>query len=689
MPCAGNKSEICGGRWANSVYRVDSSSDNTVPTINNGFNLKLELKPKALQYYDLKMKNIIMNEKKRLNSKGIKVNDIAIKEYAKRALINSLTLEEYVNALSEESKGVLKRFYNIAHKRAGKNFDIFYRQHKKDNLDQLIKNIQSQDKIKTKSKKGQISHQGSRYYSSTICPPTPEPIISDISKSKLIIKRSYDCEKRYTITTPDQSIYLRGSNSSSYYPNHGNDYCNNCCGPAAGQNILEWFNVKVKNGNGIVQVSPPNGPNGIQQKLANLMETTDGVDYTHPDDLSRTLERSDFLGNKGYCYQDGKGKLSQIYYMLSRGTPVILLLAKDTLWAHYITLFGYDADKDKFLTANYRDLNTKELLRLWNFTDISWAAYVGYKIASVHPNTLFSYSPEGCETPWDYHVDLNGFSGKNLINLYFQKFQNDYVMGENENGKSLNFFALPSYLTNNNFSLSVSDGGESISLKNTNTNILSGSMPQNQILGDNSIGSSYTVEAYIDRNFLDKYPELNCGFYIYNENGTVITQSKQFCKNMIDSSAPASDSYVIKYTHTYDRDQSMITFVLHGGFRSISWLIRGCNYDNDGDGLCDNKDNDDDNDGILDLTDNCPFVANANQVDNDHNGKGIACDQYERCLAQCDPTHPLGTTACNYICDHPDFDFAGKRLFDPRLNLVPGLMPKPRPGLIPRPRPVL
>ena len=37
-------------------------------------------------------------------------------------------------------------------------------------------------------------------------------------------------------------------------------------------------------------------------------------------------------------------------------------------------------------------------------------------------------------------------------------------------------------------------------------------------------------------------------------------------------------------------------------------------------------DDDDDNDGVLDVNDNCQFVANADQLDNDGDGEGDACD---------------------------------------------------------------
>jgi len=47
--------------------------------------------------------------------------------------------------------------------------------------------------------------------------------------------------------------------------------------------------------------------------------------------------------------------------------------------------------------------------------------------------------------------------------------------------------------------------------------------------------------------------------------------------------------------------------------------------DNDSDSIPDCVDSDDDNDGVADALDNCPFTANADQTDANHDGVGDAC----------------------------------------------------------------
>ena len=48
--------------------------------------------------------------------------------------------------------------------------------------------------------------------------------------------------------------------------------------------------------------------------------------------------------------------------------------------------------------------------------------------------------------------------------------------------------------------------------------------------------------------------------------------------------------------------------------------------DTDGDGIGNNTDSDDDGDGLADSVDNCPMVANADQLDTDNDLQGNVCD---------------------------------------------------------------
>ncbi len=61
-------------------------------------------------------------------------------------------------------------------------------------------------------------------------------------------------------------------------------------------------------------------------------------------------------------------------------------------------------------------------------------------------------------------------------------------------------------------------------------------------------------------------------------------------------------------------------------FHAGTFKFSAVSPDTDGDEIGDACDVDDDNDGVLDVNDNCPLIANANQADNDGDGIGDACD---------------------------------------------------------------
>ena len=78
--------------------------------------------------------------------------------------------------------------------------------------------------------------------------------------------------------------------------------------------------------------------------------------------------------------------------------------------------------------------------------------------------------------------------------------------------------------------------------------------------------------------------------------------------------------------------------------------------DNDGDGIGDECDDDDDNDGVLDINDNCQFIANADQADNDGDGQGDVCDDDDDNDSVMDSNDNCPFTANS---DQADVDFDG------------------------------
>lgn len=93
--------------------------------------------------------------------------------------------------------------------------------------------------------------------------------------------------------------------------------------------------------------------------------------------------------------------------------------------------------------------------------------------------------------------------------------------------------------------------------------------------------------------------------------------------------------------------------------------------DNDGDGLGDACDADDDNDGVLDVDDNCQFDANPDQIDANGDGIGDVCDPFVNVDADGD-----GWTS-DMDCDDADASTypGAPELCDGNLNDCDGYLP--------------
>ena len=69
---------------------------------------------------------------------------------------------------------------------------------------------------------------------------------------------------------------------------------------------------------------------------------------------------------------------------------------------------------------------------------------------------------------------------------------------------------------------------------------------------------------------------------------------------------------------------------LCAGYQNYNGGVTSALRDTNHNGIPDCSDPDADSDGILNAADNCPYVANPDQLDTDHNGRGDACDPPDR-----------------------------------------------------------
>ena len=614
---------------------------------------------------------------------GVPVDPERVRSQAREAYTATLTFQAWYNGLTPASKTWLREFLDHVRPIGYTTFQDFLAKNGQRTLAEIR---DSYPKRRTSIQVSRSDRQRLRSLPLPRMSAQPVPInmtvhprpagnkpYDGIGGSKLVAERSYDGAARYHLTSPEQSIFLRGfpsisntgcapGNTFSEFPFYCNTYCDACCGPAAGQSVLAWYNVPVKWANGSLATTTMD----IQHRLANLMETEDGIDYTDPDDLDAVLRRSEFQGTKGYCYQKGDGTREQLHNMLSRGTPVILLWTTGSV-AHYVTVYGYDVKNDLYDLANSDKLHWETLRHRWSFEAGEDDTNFGLSLVGAKPYSLWSYADSGCEVSWDYSFNLGMefVTAASLFEVYYDTFSSTYISAAND-PQLLNFY---SHFTFGGFpqifpEANVSSGGDVTPLTGTNTHIIAGTTPAPGLVANYSVGQAVEISVDVDKSFIDTYPEAYCGFYVLGVNGARSTVNYKPCRQGVSVTQPTT--YQFRYLRPYDKSQRQVDFVIHDGLRKASWSLGGCLRDNDLDGICDEIDPDDDNDGVPDVRDNCPLVANPDQRDDDHNGAGFACDPCERCLAAVqaragsvppvgiiDPIHRTANCTCGKECGHP------------------------------------
>jgi hypothetical protein len=480
--------------------------------------------------------------------------------------------------------------------------------------------------------------------------PTP-PNHAGLSGSRMVVRRDFHGQYRDILSFYTQEMRLIGRYDDSvkpYYPDYDNA-CKNCCGPAAGQSILEWHNVPVKDENGHVLTKPKE----IQGRLADQMNTRHKAWGTRFLNFSTTLVRPEYIQDNNICIGIyGTNSIENILYQLTTGTPMVFEIWNGKM-LHYVTVYGHHAGK--FVLANSSKTYTFE--EFWEasiWKGMKRSLRFALMLVGEVPGCSFSYCPTGCTEKWDYLVParLDYFTGNvPWYERYFDDFNSLYSFSD-ENNKPINLAGVSPVLQIPYAIypfIKVGSGGSRIKLAQGNKHVINYpySLTGN-IIENNSTGRSINARVFIDTFFFNNMIlEPSVYWYYLDKDGEKIT-SKAAKIN-----ATIGVNYEFVPGESYEKDFHQLVFSYHRGFRKITWDLYPCTSDYDDDGICDEFDEDMDNDGVLNDLDNCPRKENPLQEDYDGNGIGYACDCEERCNEQLCYDPSLGWVfcpPCDWMC---------------------------------------
>lgn len=613
--------------------------------------IEFSVTPEANKKYNSKINSLSKKLKKKYRKASVHVTDEFIAEETQNQLLKEFTVGEFYNALTDSSKAIYRDFFD-AKNQLGIKFEDFLKEYRDSTID-MLQNLYLRRGVLIEN-----SLQSSELQLDLENSEKNNPNHSGISGSKIFVSKFFNGARRDVITTPKQSIFLRGQYGNLYpfFPDYTNIHCENCCGPAAGQSFLEWHNVKVKNNTGAILTASK----AIQKQLSQEMRTEVGRDYTHFNDLAKTLLQKKYLGSQGYCVKTQNGNMTDVLYMLSQGTPVILLLAWDDN-AHYVTVYGYDRGNDTFQLANNENLNYRTLKEYFYWKTADWVCKLGMNIVGVYQRSLFSYCPAGCSQSWAYEVphETREYILTDWPTIYFSDFNKKFT-SYNEKNIDLNLYGLSTTTSSKTYShkTKVSNSGSKIRLLDGNTHIINHPYHLNKnVLLNNSVDQQFKVFCKVDQHFVDTQSEVESKWIIKDPNNKIIEET--IAKIDWDPGITDPQNYGYSFQKTYSKNIKSVEFNMHGGFRKVVWELLPCENDLDSDGICDEYDSDIDGDGILNDIDNCVDVYNPEQLDHDNNGIGYECDCEERCNLLPPP--------CPWLCDI-DWDLQEKYEFLENLN---------------------